>query len=175
MSHATVVCVTTNPEETRDDLAFCEEDLFDVPGAAFDYARDLDEEEYLERVNDFLERMERAGAKVDREAQSFTVTDEVVRRYFAASYERLRDLVNRLTFEDFTYGWRNDSTASKDEPPPPTVWDIQNALEDEYDDGVCENGTYRSLDSFMRHAACEVRHHNAPVTYCIRGAVDVHH
>lgn len=168
--HCTVVAVTTDSKETKDGMGFDEQDLFDV-GAKFDYVENFEDEGcYAERVSNFLERMERAGAMVDREAQSFTLTEDVVRRYFAGRYDALREMVNRLTLDEFAGAYNPDS-ASKGVD----VWSLQNTIEDEFDDGIFENGAYRTLDSFMRHATSDMRRDKAPITYYVRGAVSVHY
>ena len=123
MSLATVVCVTTDATETRDDLAFGKEDLFDIPGATFETSHDLEnEEEYEERVADFLTCMKRIGAKVDYQAQSFTITEEVVQNHFAKRFTKLRELVNKLTPSQFA----SNSDGS--------LWSIKDAIEEIFED-----------------------------------------
>ncbi len=118
-----------------------EEELYDLARHQFDYVENLPGKESGELVKDLVQRFAAYGAetgteKLDEGEFPYVVlTQDVARKYFAPRLQTLKDLMQDMTVDDFI-----DNS-----------YKIKQLTEDPYGSAVYWNGSFYTLDHFMRN------------------------
>lgn len=126
----------------RDELGNMDESYFYdcLSAISADYVQNKEGEEKEEATAQFIEMMEKYGAKTgsgDEKTVYFYVNDSVRQNYFRRRYDELKDKVQKLEFSSFI------SNVFE-------IWDIKHLLHDTYGDAVYYNSEYMTVDTFLR-------------------------
>lgn len=151
--------------EATTDLAlyptgtFSESDFYSYAGHQFDYISELGYDESLELGNELANRMAAYGAKtgtekveegcMDGDIPYFILTDEVVHNYFDGRLKSLKEMVNGMTVDRFVK----------------KSWELKNLVEDVYSDAVSFNGSFQTLDRFIKDSPKDVKIYIGKVFY----------
>ena len=126
-----------------------ESDFYDMCGYEFDYVENVSDDERIMVASDFLSTLlEKYGFESGEESSTgnfyFVVSDKARQNYFAKRYETIKKYVDKMTLEEFSK----------------SVVELQNMIDDDYDDAVYFNGTfYHSFDYFVRNAELNKRYY----------------
>ena len=118
-----------------------EEELYDLAGHQLDYVSNLSAEESKELTTDLIKRFAAYGAKTGTEELNegefpyAVLTKKVARKYFAPRLQTLKDMIPDITVDGFI----------------DNGYKIKQLVEEPYGDAVYWNGSFYTLDYFMRN------------------------
>lgn len=138
MARGYLYVVNTDVNESMD---VSEVELYNLTGHQFDYVENMPEKESGELVKDLVQRFAAYGAETGTEELNegefpyVVLTQDIAREYFKPRLQALKDLVQDMTIDDFIGNG----------------FEIGQLIEDPYDDAVYWNGSFYTLDYFMRN------------------------
>lgn len=138
MARGYLYVVNTDVNESMD---VSEVELYNLTGHQFDYVENMPEKESGELVKDLVQRFAAYGAETgtekldEREFPYAVLTQDVARKYFAPRLQTLKDMIPDMTVDDFI----------------DNGYKIKQLVEDLYGDAVYWNGSFYTLDYFMRN------------------------
>lgn len=118
-----------------------EEELYNLTGHQFDYVENMPEKESKELVEDLMKKFAAYGAETcteelnEGEFPYVVLTQDIARKYFAPRLQTLKDMMQDMTIDDFI----------------DNGYKIKQLVEDSYGDAVYWNGSFYTLDYFMRN------------------------
>lgn len=119
-----------------------EEELYNLTGHQFDYVENMPEKESKElgpkicRKNSRVAGAETAAEELNEGEFPYVVlTQDIARKYFAPRLQTLKDMMQDMTIDDFI----------------DNGYKIKQLTEDPYGDAVYWNGSFYTLDYFMRN------------------------
>lgn len=130
--------VNTNENES---MRVSEEELYNLTGHQFDYIENLPDEKSETLGQDLVQRFVAYGAETGTEELDegdfpyAVLTKEVARKYFAPRLQTLKDMISDITVDGFI----------------DNGYKIKQLVEDPYGDAVYWNGSFYTLDYFMRN------------------------
>ncbi|MDY6245374.1 MAG: hypothetical protein SPL82_16120 [Lachnospiraceae bacterium] len=138
MARGYLYVVNTNENES---MRVSEEELYNLTGHQFDYIENLPDEKSETLVKDLVQRFAVYGAttgteELDEGKISYAfLTQEIARKYFAPRLQILKDMIPDMTVDDLI----------------DNGYKIKQLVEDPYGDAVYWNGSFYTLDYFMRN------------------------
>lgn len=159
--------------EVSDNINFIgsmgEEDFYeDLSALSVDYVANMDKADQDEMREDFLKTLKSHGAHVqlitDDTLEEFpngvyavsNLNDIFKKNFFHERYRRMKTLAESITLQQFSI----DSFDT-------TLYNLKNAIVDDYGDMIYLNSSYETLDYFIRNA-------NPQTTYYIGNVVFMH-
>lgn len=118
-----------------------EEELYNLTGHQFDYVENMPEKESKELVEDLMKKFAAYGAETCTEEMNegefpyVFLTRDIARKYFAPRLQTLKDMIPDMTVDDLI----------------DNGYKIKQLVEDPYGDAVYWNGSFYTLDYFMRN------------------------
>lgn len=138
MARGYLYVVNTDENES---MRVSEEELYNLTGHQFDYIENLPDEKSETLVKDLVQRFAAYGAttgteEMDERKISYAfLTQEIARKYFAPRLQTLKDMIPDMTVDDLI----------------DNGYKIKQLVEDPYGDAVYWNGSFYTLDYFMRN------------------------
>lgn len=138
MARGYLYVVNTDENES---MRVSEEELYNLTGHQFDYVENMPEKESKELVEDLMKKFAAYGAETGTEELNegefpyVVLTQDIARKYFAPRLQTLKDMMQDMTIDDFI----------------DNGYKIKQLTEDPYGDAVYWNGSFYTLDYFMRN------------------------
>lgn len=119
--------------DVHDNHNMTESDFYDY-GSEADYFLDIKNPN--QEIESLLNRLEEAGCTINRTKQSFIITDDARKAFFADRYKEFMKLTKNMTLDEFT-----DSSKA---------YTLSTLINNTYTDAVYVEQIFLTLDGFMR-------------------------